>query len=136
VSANNETIGDVNDVLLDRSGAAQAIVIGVGGFLGIGEKDVAVPFGALEFASSRDAETTSSTSAAAAPAGASSGGADTAAARARTASADGGASAPRSGSDFDRIVLRLTKGDLQAAPTFRSSARATSAGAGANNAAR
>src|SRR5215207_6226937 len=45
---NNERIGDVNDVLLDRNGQAVAIVIGVGGFLGIGEKDVAVPFRQVE----------------------------------------------------------------------------------------
>lgn len=44
----NETIGEIDDVILDRDGRAQAVVIGVGGFLGIGEKDVAVPFMALE----------------------------------------------------------------------------------------
>src|SRR3954466_5361926 len=45
----NAKIGDVREVLLNRDGAAEAIVIGVGGFLGIGEKDVAVPFKALEW---------------------------------------------------------------------------------------
>ena len=46
VGPNNESIGDVNDVLLDRSGQAVGwSSIGVGGFLGIGEKDVAGPFG-------------------------------------------------------------------------------------------
>src|SRR5918995_407308 len=49
VSTNNEAIGDVNDVIVDRGGQAMAVVIGVGGFLGIGEKDVAVPFQALDF---------------------------------------------------------------------------------------
>ena len=49
VSQDNETIGDVNDVLFDRGGQVMAAVIGVGGFLGIGEKDVAVPFQQLEF---------------------------------------------------------------------------------------
>ena len=38
---NNERIGDINEVLVDRSGKVEAVVIGVGGFLGIGEKDVA-----------------------------------------------------------------------------------------------
>ena len=51
VSANNESIGDVNDVILDRNGQVMAVVVGVGGFLGIGEKDVAVPFASLDFAS-------------------------------------------------------------------------------------
>lgn len=39
-----EAIGDVNDVIMGPDGLAEAIVIGVGGFLGIGEKDVAVDF--------------------------------------------------------------------------------------------
>ena len=50
ISANNESIGDINDVIVDRNGQAIAAVVGVGGFLGIGEKDVAVPFKSLEFA--------------------------------------------------------------------------------------
>lgn len=40
-------IGDINDVLLDSNGNVHAVVIGVGGFLGIGEKEVAVPFNKL-----------------------------------------------------------------------------------------
>jgi hypothetical protein len=40
--ANNEKIGDVNDVLFDQNGRVLAYVIGVGGFLGIGQKDVAL----------------------------------------------------------------------------------------------
>jgi sporulation protein YlmC with PRC-barrel domain len=37
-------IGSVDDILIDRSGSIKALVIGVGGFLGIGAKDVAIPF--------------------------------------------------------------------------------------------
>ena len=43
----NKKIGDINDLLVDASGNIRAAVIGVGGFLGVGEKDVAVPFDAL-----------------------------------------------------------------------------------------
>lgn len=43
----DEKVGSINDVLLDKSGAAVAAVIGVGGFLGIGAKDVAIPFNAV-----------------------------------------------------------------------------------------
>ena len=43
----NASIGNVNDVLVDNTGKIRAVVIGVGGFLGVGEKDVAVPFDAL-----------------------------------------------------------------------------------------
>jgi sporulation protein YlmC with PRC-barrel domain len=41
-------IGEIMDVLLDREGKATALIIGVGGFLGMGEKDVAVPFNAVQ----------------------------------------------------------------------------------------
>ena len=41
-------IGEIMDVLIDRNGKATALIIGVGGFLGAGEKDVAVPFDAVQ----------------------------------------------------------------------------------------
>ncbi|HEY7248578.1 MAG TPA: PRC-barrel domain-containing protein [Xanthobacteraceae bacterium] len=44
---NDNKIGEIMDVLVDRSGKAAALIIGVGGFLGAGEKDVAVPFDAV-----------------------------------------------------------------------------------------
>ena len=40
---NNEKIGDVNDVIFSRNNSASFVVIGVGGFLGMGEHDVACP---------------------------------------------------------------------------------------------
>jgi hypothetical protein len=44
-----ETIGDINDLLFDNSGRISTAVIGVGGFLGMGEKSVAIPFASLSF---------------------------------------------------------------------------------------
>jgi sporulation protein YlmC with PRC-barrel domain len=46
--AQNNKIGDVDDVLLGADGKITALVIGVGGFLGIGEKHVIVPFTAVK----------------------------------------------------------------------------------------
>jgi len=40
-------IGDIDDALIDKEGRVTAIIIGVGGFLGMGEKDVAVPFSSV-----------------------------------------------------------------------------------------
>ena len=40
-------IGDVEDFLIDKEGRVTAMIIGVGGFLGMGEKDVAVPFSSV-----------------------------------------------------------------------------------------
>jgi sporulation protein YlmC with PRC-barrel domain len=39
----NESIGSVNDLIMKKDGGLVAAVVGVGGFLGIGEKNVAVP---------------------------------------------------------------------------------------------
>jgi len=53
VIANGETewddIGEINEILLTRQGDVQSVIVGVGGFLGIGEKDVAVNMGDLRF---------------------------------------------------------------------------------------
>ena len=43
----NQSLGEINDVLLDADGQLRTVVIGVGGFLGIAERDVAVPWKAL-----------------------------------------------------------------------------------------
>jgi sporulation protein YlmC with PRC-barrel domain len=50
----DETVGDINDVRIDNQGKVTIVVVGVGGFLGLGEKDVAVPFEQLSF--TRDAD--------------------------------------------------------------------------------
>ena len=42
--AGDENLGDVNDIILSKDGSVDAVIVGVGGFLGIGEKNVAVPF--------------------------------------------------------------------------------------------
>lgn len=120
VSANNESIGDVNDVIVDRNGQVMAAVVGVGGFLGIGEKNVAVPFNALEFANSRQADamdnkgnanvkTTGSTATGTNTAGQGSAG---------TSSTSTTAANSASANEPERVVLRMTKAELQAAPAF------------------
>ena len=47
-------IGAVDDVLIDKEGRVSAMIIGVGGFLGMGEKDVAIPFSALRASEKND----------------------------------------------------------------------------------
>jgi sporulation protein YlmC with PRC-barrel domain len=46
---NNESLGSINDLLTDKSGNIKAVVIGVGGFLGVGEHLVAVPLDKVKF---------------------------------------------------------------------------------------
>ena len=45
----NQKIGDINEILLDRNGKIAGVVIGAGGFLGMGEHDVLVKFEDLKF---------------------------------------------------------------------------------------
>lgn len=113
VGANNESIGEVNDVIMDRDGKAVAAIIGVGGFLGVGERDVAVPFNSLEFATRDQARaldgknptTTGSTTT----------GATTASPSAPSAS---GSMSTADTSQPERVILRMTKEQLQTAPAF------------------
>jgi hypothetical protein len=49
-----EEIGNISDIVFSETGEITAVVIGVGGFLGIGEKAVAVDFGSLEFTLAAD----------------------------------------------------------------------------------
>ncbi|GEO14665.1 hypothetical protein MAE02_23610 [Microvirga aerophila] len=134
VSANNESIGDINDVIVDRNGQAVAAVVGVGGFLGIGEKDVAIPFNSLEFASAqqasamdnRNANNSSNNANAPATTGSTTSGATGTTANSNTnmgASSTTGAtgstaSSSNNSNEPERVVLRMTKAELQAAPTF------------------
>ena len=140
--ADNERIGDVNEVLVDRQGNADAVVVGVGGFLGIGEKNVALPFNAFEWqmddtrrtaaagstsGSARTGDTagTPATGGTAAGTTASTGTAGTAGTTASTSPAGSGSAsgAARSSSAErgypDHAVLRMTKADLENAPAFR-----------------
>lgn len=50
----NSSIGEINDVIIGSDGQIKAAVIGVGGFLGVGQKDVAVPFQDLNVARKSD----------------------------------------------------------------------------------
>src|SRR6185312_4073582 len=45
----NEKLGDISEVLLDKSGKVDGVVIGVGGFLGMGKHDILVQMEKLKF---------------------------------------------------------------------------------------
>ena len=47
-NAADENIGEIADVIIGSNGSVTAVVIGVGGFLGLGEKNVAMPFNAIK----------------------------------------------------------------------------------------
>jgi sporulation protein YlmC with PRC-barrel domain len=54
-SEDAEKIGDINDIVITPEGQVASVIVGVGGFLGIGEKNVAVEYGTIEWVE-RDGE--------------------------------------------------------------------------------
>jgi sporulation protein YlmC with PRC-barrel domain len=55
-SAQGEDLGEISDLLIDRDGNVTGVVVGVGGFLGIGRRDVGVSWDALELTTDEDGE--------------------------------------------------------------------------------
>jgi hypothetical protein len=55
-NANDESIGEINDLIIEKEGGVAAAIVGVGGFLGIGEKNVAVPFESISIAEQPDSD--------------------------------------------------------------------------------
>ena len=53
-SPSDEVVGDINDMIINLDGTVEGVVIGVGGFLGIGEKDVAVKMSAISVTPMQD----------------------------------------------------------------------------------
>src|ERR1022692_5018706 len=58
----NEKIGDINEVILDKSGKVANVILGVGGFLGMGEHYVAIAFDKLKWVDEPGRSMTVSTS--------------------------------------------------------------------------
>ena len=61
-NSDNQKIGDIKELMLDKSGKIDVVAIGVGGFLGMGEHDVAVKFDQLKWADQPVGNATSSNS--------------------------------------------------------------------------
>jgi hypothetical protein len=53
-SQDNQSIGDINDIILSQEGQPSQVIVGVGGFLGIGEKDVVLDMSKLQVATTDD----------------------------------------------------------------------------------
>ena len=110
----NEKLGDINELILDKNGNVNAVVVGVGGFPGMGEHDIAVSMDKLKFVeepvrttSTRDTNTSvrdTTTGAAPVPA-------TTTAPAARASNAN----------DWtpDHAVMSGTKDQLKAMPQFK-----------------
>jgi sporulation protein YlmC with PRC-barrel domain len=109
----NESLGSINDLLTDKSGKIVAVVIGVGGFLGVGEHLVAIPFEKVKFVNEPIAYTGAANAPANAPARP---GSTTTTGAATTAPA--AASKPNPWYP-DHAVFNATKDELKAMPEFK-----------------
>jgi hypothetical protein len=58
---NNDKIGDISELIVDSAGRVEGAVIGVGGFLGMGEHLVIVPMDKLKFSNEAGKTTTGTT---------------------------------------------------------------------------
>lgn len=103
-NADNQKIGDIKEIMLDKSGKIDVVAIGVGGFLGMGEHDVAVKFDQLKWADQPAGSATSSNSSNR---------------PATTGSNQPAPPAPASNRNYpDHAVLNATKEQLKAMPQF------------------
>jgi hypothetical protein len=97
----NEKIGAIKELMLDKSGKIASAVIGVGGFLGMGERDVAVKFADLKWSNEPVRTTSSSGSTTTRPA---------------TTGAGSTANSPKTYPDH--AVFNASKDQLKAMPQF------------------
>jgi len=111
---NNDSLGTINDVLMDKNGNTKAVVIGVGGFLGVGEHLVAIPFEKIKFVNEPVAYTGASNAPGGRPAPSTTTGA------ANTGTAPATAPAPKPNPWYpDHALFGTTKDELKAMPEFK-----------------
>ena len=105
----NESVGSISDMLTDKNGKIVAVVIGIGGFLGVGEHLVAVPFDKVKFSTEPVAYTGAANAPPAMPAGS-------------TTTTGAATTAPASKPNPwwpDHAIFNATKDELKAMPEFK-----------------
>ncbi|WFU35302.1 PRC-barrel domain-containing protein [Bradyrhizobium brasilense] len=104
----NESVGSINDLLMEKGGAMKAVVIGVGGFLGVGEHLVAVPIDKVKFVNEPIAYT-----------GASNTGSTSKSTTTTTGAAPAAATSKPNPWYPDHAVFNASKDELKAMPEFK-----------------
>ncbi len=112
-------VGSIKDILMDHDGNAKVIVVSVGGFLGIGSKDVAVPFKAMQWQTEGRAAATNP------PPASTSGTGNGVAANEGAAPKTSPAEVEASQGYPDRGVLAMTRDQLKKAPDFHYASETT-----------
>lgn len=119
----NEKIGDINDVILDKSGKVENVVLGVGGFLGMGEHYVAVSYDSLKWSNEPPRSATAKTSTSSSDARPKTGDTDKRTASDATTRTTGAATTTdRKANGYwypDHAIYNATKDQLKAMPQFK-----------------
>jgi sporulation protein YlmC with PRC-barrel domain len=116
---NNESIGSISELLADKSGNIKAVVIGVGGFLGVGEHLVAVPFDQVKFVNEPVAYTGASGSPNKTGSTTTTGASSSNTAPASTTSSASTSSSRANQMYPDHAVFNATKDQLKSMPEFK-----------------
>lgn len=128
----NAKIGDIDEILIDKMGKIHGVVVGVGGFLGIGQKDVAIPFAEVQWMTSREVQAQTAAASGTNTAGGVSvpasgmntnppaSGTNPPATTGSTGMGTAGSAAPMADDTTPtRAMVKMTKADLQNAPEFK-----------------
>ena len=100
----NEKIGDINELIADKDGKVQILVIGVGGFLGMGQHDVGLAWDQVKFVAEPVKTASSSTTTT----------------RATTTGSGATATTAPAVRDYpDHAMVSMTKDQLKALPAFK-----------------
>ena len=115
----DEKLGSISEILLDKSGKIDGVIVGVGGFLGVGTKDVAIGIDQLDFAMSGNTEANAGdTAETAVPSGSTTMTPATPPAGTDTADAASDEGWGWNGASIDHITVNYTREQLEAAPEF------------------
>ncbi len=126
---NNEKIGDISEMLIDKDGKIQAVVIGVGGFLGIGERDVAISFDEVTFVNEPRSNASAANTNTGGAMGTGTAGTNTTAGAPSTTGSTAGTTTGTTASNMsadnanrtapDHAMVNMTKEQLQSMPEFK-----------------
>jgi sporulation protein YlmC with PRC-barrel domain len=120
--ADNQKIGDVDEILVDRQGKVLGYVVSVGGFLGIGQKNVAIRFEQVQWMSYQEVRAfleADQSGYGTTTAGSATAGTTQQAAPRSTGDTSSASGTGSYGNTPARALVQMTKADLENAPEFR-----------------
>ena len=120
----NEKLGSIDELIMNKEGKIDKVIVGVGGFLGVGQRDIAVNFDQLKFTDQPVPSTTAST---APPSSSTSPGGTTSSSSSSTVGASTSSSRTTADEWYpDHAVMSATKDQLKSMPEFKYSESSSS----------